>query len=450
MAEQLYAGFAKTKLNPPMGINIPGYFKRRWSDGFITDLYLHATAFQCGEKRAIMFSSDAIGIFETAYKVIREKIAERVNIDVNSIYICCTHSHTSYRITNPGANDMSDDAIFMRRVHLAFADLAQFAFEDLKPVEDVKIARGIAKDVGFIRRYRMKDGTCKTNPATGNPDLVAWDGVQDESLQLVRVIRENASEILFVNFGTHPDVIGGTKYCADWPGFTRDYLIGALGGDANVMMLIGPQGDSNHVNRFLPKGVALQKLDRSRQMGRILAGETLKIYDDAVSVPHGSIHFDNKVVEIGTNPFDPADIPEAKEIHAIYAKCLDSSNPEFKKFKLNVPEALRIVRLLDGPKSFFLQVSALQIGNVAFIGFPGEPFTEIGLKVKEASKMDMTVCTCITNSGQGYFPTAAAFAEKGYERSTSPFAHDVAQKLIDAALELIDGMEMNSPEEVAE
>ncbi len=446
MSEQLFAGFAKTKVHPPMGINVPGYFKKRWSDGFITDLYLHATAFQCGETRAIVFSADAISIVETAYKTIREKIVERTGIDVNSIYICCSHPHTAYRITNPGANDTSDDAVFMRRLHQQFADLAQFAFEDLKPVEDVKIASGIAKDVGFIRRYRMKDGSCKTNPSTGNPDLVSWDGIQDESLQLVRVIRENASEILFVNFGTHADVIGGTKYCYDWPGYTRDFLTGALGGAAEVMMIVGPQGDSNHVNRFLPKGVALQKLDRARQMARVLAGEALKIYDDSVSIPHSKITFANKIVKVGTNPFDPADVPEAKEIHALYEKCQDAANPEFKRFKLNVPEALRIVRLLNGPEAFYLQVSALQLGNIAFVGFPGEPFTEIGLKVKENSKMTMTVCSCITNGGQGYFPTAAAFAEKGYERSTSPFAHDVAQKLIDAALELIDGMELQTEE----
>ena len=341
---------------------------------------------------------------------------------------------------------MSDDAIFMRRVHQQFADLAQFAFEDLKSVEDVKIAKGIAKDVGFIRRYRLKDGTCKTNPPTGSPDLVSWDGVQDESLQLIRILRENANEIVFINFGTHADVIGGTKYCYDWPGYTRDFLSGALGDGTEVMMIVGPQGDSNHVNRFLPKGVALQKIDRAKQMARILAGEALKIYDDAVSVPHNKITFSNKIVEVGTNPFDPADVPEAKEMHELYKKYQDNAHPVFKNYKLNVPEALRIVRLLSGPEAFYLQVSALQLGNIAFIGFPGEPFTEIGLKVKEASKMAMTVCSCITNGGQGYFPTAAAFAENGYERSTSPFAHDVAQKLIDAALDLIGDMELQEPD----
>ncbi|MBQ3074538.1 MAG: hypothetical protein IJC26_00585 [Clostridia bacterium] len=442
MTEQLHAGFAKLVTNPPLGINIPGYFNKRYADGIITDLYLQATAFQCGGKRGIIITTDAVAMLDASYKIIRDKIVERTAIDPESIYICCMHSHTSFRVANPKATDCSDYAIFIRKLYQDFADVAQFAFEDLKPVSDVKIASGIAKDVGFIRRYRMKDGSCKTNPSTGNPDLVSFEGTQDDSLQLVRVVRENASEILFVNFATHADVIGGTKYCADWPGFTRDYIRGALGGNAEVMVIVGCQGDSNHLNRFLPKGKQLLKLNRSREMARILAGETLKIYDDAVSIPHSKIHFAIKTVEVGTNPFDPADIPEAKEIHELYNQCQDSKDPRFKNYKLSLPEAQRIVKLLNGPKAFYLLVSAFQIGNVAFIGFQGEPFTEIGLRVKAASKMPMTVCSCITNGKQGYFPTEAAFAEKGYERSISPFAHDVAPKLVKAALELIDEMEI--------
>lgn len=443
MADQLYAGFAKRVTNPPMGINIPGYFKKRISDGVITDLYLQATAFQCGDKKAIVMTTDAVAMIEASYKIIRDMIVERTGIDPDSIYICCMHSHTSFRVANPKSTDYSDYAIFVRKLYQDFADVAQFAFEDLKPVTDVKIASGIAKDVGFIRRYRMKDGSCKTNPSTGNPDLVSFEGIQDESLQLVRIIRENAKEILFINFATHADVIGGTKFCSDWPGFTRDYVRGALCGNAEVMMIVGAQGDSNHINRFLPKGKQLLKLDRSRQMARILCGETLKIYDDAVSVPHSKIGYANKIVEVGINAWDPADVPEAKEIHELYAECQDSKDPRFKNYKLSLPEAQRICKLLNGPDTFYLQVSAFQLGNVAFVGFQGEPFTEIGLKVKEASKMPMTICSCITNAKQGYFPTAAAFAEKGYERSISPFAHDVAQKLIDAALELIDEMELS-------
>lgn len=444
MSYTLYAGYAKEKVTPPMGLNIPGYFSKRTSDGIITDLFIHATAISDGENKAIFFSCDAIGMQVAAYKTIRDKVAERVGIDPSSIYIHCTHSHTAFRITPPTKDTTAND-IFLHRLFQQFADVAQFAFEDLKPVSTVKIAKGEVKGVGFIRRYRMKDGSCKTNPGIGNPDIVDFDGVQDESLQIVRLIREEAKEILLVNFGTHPDVIGGTKYCADWPGYVMENLIGAFDGNIEVLYLNGCQGDSNHHNCFLPKGSPRKGVPLAQRMARKISGEVLKIYDNAKDVPYEKIAFSNKVVKVGKNPYDPADVPEAEEIRKLYHELGTSSDPVFKKFKLNVPEALRIIRNLSNPEFFELQISSVQLGNIAFIGLPGEPFVEIGRQIKNRSKMDMTICTCVTNGGQGYFPTAAAFAEKGYERSTSPFAHNVADTLIEGALELISDMEVLVP-----
>ena len=448
MSYTLYAGYAKEKVTPPMGLNVPGYFSKRYSDGIITDLYLHATAISDGENKAIFFSCDAIGMSPDAYKILREKIAERCQLDPNSVYLHCTHSHTAFRVTVPGKENNAND-IFLHRLYQQFADAAQFAFEDLKLVTAVKTARGEVKGVGFIRRYRMKDGTCKTNPGIGNPDILDFDGVQDESLQIVRLIREEAKEILLVNFGTHPDVIGGTKYCADWPGYVMENLIGAFDGNIEVLYLNGCQGDSNHHNCFLPKGSPRKGVPLAQRMARKISGEVLKIYDNAQDIAYNKIAFSNKIVEVGLNPHDPADEEEAKEIHKLYHELQTSADPVFKQYKLNVPEALRIVRNMNRKDpTIKLQVSAVQLGDIAFIGLPGEPFVDIGRQIKERSKMGMTICTCVTNGGCGYFPTASAFAEKGYERSTSPFAHNVAELLVNGALDLIEEMEVPVPETI--
>ena len=224
-------------------------------------------------------------------------------------------------------------------------------------------------------------------------------------------------------------------------------LIGAFDGNIEVLYLNGCQGDSNHHNCFLPKGSPRKGVPLAQRMARKISGEVLKIYDNAKDVPFEKIAFSNKIVNVGKNPYDPADVPEAKEISKLYHEIGTSSDPVFKQYKLNVPEALRIVRNLSRPEFFELQISSVQLGNIAFIGLQGEPFVEIGRRIKESSKMDMTICTCVTNGGQGYFPTAAAFAEKGYERSTSPFAHDVADILVEGALDLINDMEMIVSEE---
>ena len=435
----LFAGFHCMKVEPPMGIHVPGYYEKRYSDGFLTDLHIRACAFSCGAEKAVVFSVEAIGINAKSFNQIKVKIAERCAMSEDAVYINCIHSHTAYRITLPGTEDMDDNDIFLMRLQQQFTDCAQFAFEDLKPCT-MKIASGEAKGVGFIRRYRMKDGSCKTNPGIGNPDIVSFVGEQDDSVQLIRIDREEGKDILMVNFATHADVIGGTKYCADWPGYLADNLNGAFGNEVETMVMLGAEGDSNHINAFLSKGSPRKGVEVSKRMARIIAGEVLKIYDSAKEVACNKIAAFTEDVQIGKNAYDPADIPEAEKICEIYME-KGNKAPELKGFKLNVPEALRILANLKRPEYFDLRVHALQIGNVAFVGYPGEPFTQIGRAVKEHSKMDMTFVTACTNGGEGYYPDEAAFAEAGYERSASPFASNCAEIMIDAGNKMTDAMD---------
>lgn len=435
----LYTGFHCTKVLPPMGIDVPGYFSPRYSDGFLTDLHLRATAFECNGQRAVLFSCEAVGIRADAFNVIKKKIAKRCNMDENAVYINCIHSHTSYRITLPDMERRNDDDIFKMRLQQQFVDCAQFAFEDLKPTT-VKIANGEAKGVGFIRRYRMKDGTCKTNPGIGNPDIASFEGEQDNSVQLVRFIREGGKEILMVAFSTHADVIGGSKYCSDWPGYLVQNINGAFCGDVEAMTILKTEGDTNHVNAFLPKGSPRKGVELAKRMARILAGEVLKIYDSATDVPVNKIAAFTEDLKIGKNAYDPADVPTAQAIRKIY---LEKGNqaPELKEFKMGVPEALRIIANLSRPEFFEIRMHALQIGNIAFVGIPGEPFTSIGRAISSASKMDMTIVTACTNGHEGYYPDYSAFAEDGYESKWTPFASNCGEILINGGLAMIDRME---------
>lgn len=433
----LYAGFHCTTIRPPMGIDVPGYFSPRHADGFITDLHLRAAAFACGDQKAIIFSCEAVGIRADAFRVIKKKIAERCRMDEDAIYINCIHSHTSYRITLPSSK-MTDDDIFKLHLQQQFVDCAQFAFEDLKPCT-VKIAEGEAKGVGFIRRYRMKDGTCKTNPKMGSPDILHPEGEQDNSLQLIRFIRVGAKEIIMVAFSTHADVIGGSKFCADWPGYTVEYINGAFQGEVESMMLLKTEGDTNHVNPFMPEGTPRKGVDIAKRMARVLAGETLKIYDGATDVPSNKIVAFTKDLKIGKNAYDPADVPVAEKIRKIY---LEKGNQaaELKDYTMGVPEALRIIANLSRPEFFELRMHALQIGNLAFVGIPGEPFTSIGRAITEGSKMDMTIVTACTNGHEGYYPDYPAFAEDGYESKWTPFASNCGEILINGGLEMISKM----------
>ncbi len=433
---RLYAGYAEERVTPPMGLKIPGYYSVRVSDGVITDLYIRAAAFALGEKKAVFFSCDAIGVKADAAAILRPLIAGRCGIGPEAVYLSCTHSHTAFRIDAPSEKDTPND-IFLKRLFQQFCDAAQFAFEDLKPA---RLKTGIedAPGVTFKRRYRMKDGSAMTNPPKDKRcDIVAPIGKTDDSVRLLRVIREGGKELLMVCFGMHADGIGGTKYCADFPGFMCSYVKGALGGEAEVLFFNGCEGDVGSRGRMPGVGPFPKRgPDAARRCGRKVAGAVLKLYDDAKDLPCEEIGFCTGTVKVGQNPHTPEQVPIAREMREIYLRVKDIRAPELEPYKekMNLPEAMRIMANLERPEFFELRLTLLRLGDAAFVGIPGEPFQDIGIAIKEKSPFPVTVVTACTNGHEKYFPTAEAFAEAGYERSTSPYAWDVAEKIEEAAL----------------
>ena len=107
-------------------------------------------------------------------------------------------------------------------------------------------------------------------------------------------------------------------------------------------------------------------------------------------------------------------------------------------FETIVGEAKRMVELEHGPEFFEMDMSVLAIGNVAFVGFPGESFTDMGVAVKEAPGWDVILPTCLTNGWHGYFPMMDAYIEGGYEARTSRFKAGAAEKMVEAGLEMLN------------
>lgn len=68
-----------------------------------------------------------------------------------------------------------------------------------------------------------------------------------------------------------------------------------------------------------------------------------------------------------------------------------------------------------GERSVELEIQAVRVGELAIVGIPGELFVEIGLAIKAASPFRHTLVCGYTNGVYFYIPTAAAFAQGGYE-----------------------------------
>jgi neutral ceramidase len=99
--------------------------------------------------------------------------------------------------------------------------------------------------------------------------------------------------------------------------------------------------------------------------------------------------------------------------------------------------ALQQARLYEGMTRVDAELHGIRIGDVGLVGFPGEPFAEIGVAVKEQSPFPHTLFSGYTNDYLGYVPTDEARPEGGYEAEFTPFAPGAAGRLIQGSLALL-------------
>ena len=83
--------------------------------------------------------------------------------------------------------------------------------------------------------------------------------------------------------------------------------------------------------------------------------------------------------------------------------------------------------LMNGsfPKSKRIEVMLTGLNDTLLVAIPGEPFVEVGLKIKKASPFQHTYLVGYGNGEVGYFPTAEAFNRGGYGAEMAPRYMDI-------------------------
>lgn len=442
----LKVGFSRVNITPEMGIGLSGYFIPRFADGVLDELYVNAIAYSCGDKTAVMLCIDNCGIKQGILLSLRELVAERISVPVSSVFISCTHTHTG-PITRIGEDEGQDKIIaYNELLRERIPEAAELAIKDLK---SAKMGYGVgqAPNIAFVRRFRMKDGSIRTNPGVDNPNIVAPIGDVDERVNVLRFDREGAETVVLVNFGCHPDVVGGSKISADWPGFVRT-TVEKVFDNTKCIFFNGAEGDVNHVNvhptggflndMFMDFDDVARGYGHSEYMGRVVAAGVMQAYDKVKYVDVDSISAVNRVLDVPSNKPDIKDLPEAYRIKELHDAGRDSELP-YKGMMLTtvVAEALRMVRLENAPDTFDMTMSGIRLGPVAIVGIPGEPFTGIGRGIKDTDGYDLILPVCCANGYEGYFPMKDSYDEGGYEARSSNFRAGVAEFMIQEGKELL-------------
>jgi len=444
---RLEAGFARVDITPPLGIAINGYFNIREADGVLDPLEASCIALSCGEKAVVLISLDNLGIPAALMEPMLEAVCRAAHLPREAVFIHCTHTHTGGAIGTKWEGPLN--MAYRKTLETLLAQVSVEALGDRKPAR-MGWRTAAVENLAFSRRFRMKDGSVRTNPGIGNPDIASHLGGPDNQLRMLRFDREDDSLVL-LHFGTHPDSVGGCKLSADWPGFVRRTFEQAIP-NAKVAFFNGAEGDVGVQNVF-PKPGDMNDLTldfddvfrgygATRRYGRILAGAALQIYDVAEYVDVASLSFARKTVQVPANVPAPEALPLAHQYAALHNAGHDDQIP-YTGMQLTtvVAEALRMVRLENGPEFFDMELSAFAIGPVALVGIPGEPFAGISFGLQDEENWGTVFAMCNTNGYEGYFPMQEAYDEGGYEARSSAFRPGVAELLIREGKALLSSLD---------
>lgn len=424
------AGFSRVDVTPPLGSFVAGDFSKRYSKTVLDPIFLNALAIEVNGEKVLIIACDFLMISMKYATPLRKLIAQRVGIPEDNIMLCALHQHSSIHIRDSANNNVLEDHAYLDVLYRKFGDVAQMALDDMSEAELGTAVKETDEQIAFIRRYYMKDGSIETNPIGRYQEVDRPYYDADNNVRLLRFKRKDKNDIALVNFSTHADVIHKHLNSADWPGFTRTYVEKDLDG-VSCIVTVGVQGDSNHADFTIPE--YKDGYEHCKHMGRVIADTVIKMWDKTDSRYVDKINSQFEIIYNKTRTDGEETYEEAK-------KLLDdhySGRVKGINYTL-LGDASRIVGLRNAPIYKQVPITVINMGEIGFVGFGGEPFTRYAETIRKACPDRFIIASCCTNGGEGYLPIKEAYEEGGYESGASYFSPNIEQQCTDLAIELLN------------
>jgi neutral/alkaline ceramidase-like enzyme len=395
----LNIGLIRKKITPKIGTLLAGYDADVVSVGVNDDLYISGISFDDGSKKAILLSYDLLGLDEEIVTEIRSKCAIATGINAQDIILTCTHTHSGPHTRRNLIADLDHD--YVRKIIKWSVESVTNAFKNMQPATVYHYSAKCYENVN--RRILFPDNSCEMLSKLKHLEPLA-DNITDPELGILYFVSEIDNKKVvatLVNYAAHPlscqtGGISSRKITSDYPGFVRGYVENELGG--TCIFTSGACGDL-HPRGFC-KGTA-----RTAEMGTSIGIKIAEHFFDVLRNPD-MCKIENPTINTDSAFFE-ADFRENKEKAKLYGD----------------------------RKSISLELQFLTIGEICFVGVPGELLTEPGLEIKWHSPFKKTFILYNSTAYISYIPQANAYLQGGYESETSLLAPTASFKLVAAAIE---------------
>ena len=170
----------------------------------------------------------------------------------------------------------------------------------------------------------------------------------------------------------------------------------------------------------------------------IIGSFEIQVFDKVEYIDVEELKFIQKTIKVPANLPKKEEIHNARRIWRLHQAGKDDEIGETGMMLTTVVyEAERMLRLGNASECFDMELIGIALGDMAIVGIPGEPFTEIGRQIKATEGWEMILPTALTNGFDGYFPTKDAYDEGGYEARSSNFKAGVGELIIEESRKLL-------------
>lgn len=439
----LRAGLAAVDITPAPGLPLAGYYHERGAEGTLDPLWSKALVLEADGARVALVVLDLIEVPRAVTDAARQEIARTADVPAGHVLIGATHTHTGPVLAWPGEPSAipggTSPAVHAYTTALPgkIAESVRRAVTYLQPVR-AAVARGRCENLTFNRRYILRDGSVGWNPGKLNPEIVRPAGPSDPEVGVVLVEAPEATGpaqtlATLVHFAMHTDTTGANRYSADWPGALSRLLAGYHGPGHQTLVSLGACGNLNHLDfawRWPQSGVAEQ-----HRIATLLGAAVFQAYKQLQPLPPGPLRARSLHLALDLSPVSAAELAEAQRVLAAGA---DDRGGRFR-------ELVRARRALDvaarGGRPLAAEVQVIAWGReLAWVGLPGEIFTELGLAIKQRSPFPHTFIVTLANHNLGYVPDRRSYLEGHYEPESARCAAGSGERLVEAAVELLTAL----------
>lgn len=457
----LEAASARTDITPPVGIAHANWGAAVHERAEGVDLPLWATTLVLkggGGGPVAIVDLDLLQLPTVRCDAIRSRIQEVTGIPRERIRISWTHTHSGPTLMESTWVREGVDLIGPY-VHSLADRIAGIVWEALQRTKPVRFSHRTGTcHANVNRRLTLSDGRIVVGQ---NPD-----GFVDPTLSVLRFDSDDAQPITVVGYACHPTIMAHRNrlITPDFPGVVKRVVEASLGG--HTLFLQGAAGNQCSLEDLTSNPESYRRVgsvighaaaelawacttpprpmifDRVLESGAPLALFRYDSASEASDVPLGAFE---QGITLPVRRLPPIAELEREylrfkdEIESLRRKGADDQAIRDATYQAKrASHVLRLAEQTQGATEIDMPVQVIRIGDAALVSAPTELFAEIGTAVRNDSLFAMTLLSGYSNGVTGYFPTAGAFREGGYEVDTSPFTGEAEARLVEGIHALLE------------